>query len=43
MFLDLEVIDSHLTLIICTIDIFVLWKALWRRAWGYAKGGEERC
>lgn len=42
MVLDLEVIDSHLTLIICSIDIFAPWKALWRRAWEYAKGGEEQ-
>lgn len=40
MFLDLEFIDSHLTLIICFIDIFALLKALWRRAWEHGRGGE---
>lgn len=42
MFLDLEVIDSHLTLIICIIAIFAWLKALQRRAWEHARGGEEQ-
>lgn len=41
MFLDLDVSDSHLTLIICIIDVFALLKALWKRAWEHARGGEE--
>lgn len=41
MFLDLDIIDSHLTLIICNIDVFTLLKARWRRAWEHGRGGEE--
>lgn len=40
MFLDLEFIDSHLTLIICIIAIFTPLKALWRRAWEHGRGEE---
>lgn len=41
MFLDLDVVDSQLTLIICIIDVFTLLKALWRKAWEHTGGHEE--
>lgn len=42
MFSDLVSIDSHLTLIICIIDLFASQKSLWRRAWEDARGGEAQ-
>jgi len=42
MFLDLDIIDSHLTLIIYIIDIFAPLKALWRRAWEHTRGEEAQ-
>lgn len=42
MFSDLVSIDSHLTLIICVIDLFASQKALWRGAWERARGGEAQ-
>lgn len=40
MFLHLEVIDIHLTLIICIIAIFTPWKALWGGAWEHGRDEE---
>lgn len=42
MFSDLVSIDSHLTLIICIIDLFASQKSLWRGAWEHARGGEAQ-